>query len=372
MIAIFVIFVIGAFAGAAITRYALPAANGDEDLTALQKEIADLRAQAAPSDLSALDARVAALEKSQGAAGGASSGDVAALTNRMTAAEQALSQINTTVAQIQQRPALGLPNGVDLSQSALDNLSALANDLKGQVAGLSARLDALEANAKSADSAMNDRIALLEQKVPANLGDQLASLATKGDVGALDQRIATLEASTTALDAKRAAAAIALANLARAAQSGTAFTNELAAVKLLNVDPAMVAPISPYAARGVPPVSDLIAAYDGVARDALRAARASQGDWWSRLWANIAGLFLVRRTGEVVGNSNDAILARAGVEVHTGNLPAAVAELGRLKGPAAAAIADWRRQAQARVDLDRLISSLTTTLIATLSAPGHS
>ncbi|HXZ67367.1 MAG TPA: hypothetical protein VEH07_02135, partial [Alphaproteobacteria bacterium] len=84
------------------------------------------------------------------------------------------------------------------------------------------------------------------------------------------------------------------------------------------------------------------------------------------------GLFLIRRTGPMTGSSDEAILSRAGDDVHAGNLPAALAELAHLSPPAAKVMAGWRADAQARVELDRLIDNATTVLIANLAkAPAH-
>lgn len=324
------------------------------DIARLQQEIGELRSG---PDLSALTARIQALEKQS-----PSSASDSATATRLASVEQSLSTLGTSVSALQQS---GAPGTAGPSQAALD-------DVKAQLAQLSGRIDALEKSVSSANAALGDRVSALEQKIPANLADQLSGAATKTAVDSLQARIATLEASTTALDAKRAAAAIALANLARAAQSGGRFGDELAAVRLLDIDPDLLAPISPFAEKGVAPASEIEARFDGAARDALRAARGAAKDWWSRFWANLTSLFLVRRTGPMPGASDEAILSRAGDDVHAGNLAGALSELSHLSAPAAGVMASWQADAKARVDLDRLVSNATGALIADLSpVPAH-
>lgn len=327
------------------------------DIAKLQQQISALQGNG--SDLAALNARLQALEK-QGPAGLPDSG----LATRLASVEQSLSTLGTNVASLQQGGS-ATEAGVSASPQALD-------DIKNQLTQLMARIDALEKSVSGTNAALADRVSALEQKIPANLADQLSGAATKTQVDGLAGRIATLEASTTALDAKRAAAAIALANLARAAGSGSKFSDELSAVRLLDVDQSTLTPITPYAERGVAPAGEIIADFDGAARDALRAARGAAKDWWSRFWANLSSLFLVRRTGPMAGTSDEAILSRAGDDVHAGNLQAALNEIDRLSAPAAKVMAPWQANATARVELDRLVSNATAVLIANLAkAPAH-
>ncbi len=331
------------------------------DIAKMQQEIGDLQSNS--SDVSALNARLQALEKQGAAAPGDS-----ALASRLASVEQSLGTLSTDVSTLQQSGAstgeAGTATGAaqsGVSQAALD-------EVKNQLAQLTARIDALEKSLKDANTALSDRVSALEQKIPANLADQLAGVASKGQVDGLAARIATLEASTTALDAKRAAAAIALANLARAAGSGSKFTDELAAVRLLDVDQETLKPITPYAEKGVAPMSEIVARFDGVARAALSASRAAAKDGWSRFWASLSDLFAIRRIGPMAGNSDEAILARAGDDVHAGNLQAALGEIAHLSAPAAKVMAPWQADAKARAQLDRLVNNATAVLIANLAS----
>ena len=67
-----------------------------------------------------------------------------------------------------------------------------------------------------------------------------------------------------------------------------------------------------------------------------------------RLWARTQALVTVREGDRViVGDPASGVLATAQARLDAGDLAGAVAALHRLSGPAAAAIAPWRDQAQA-------------------------
>jgi hypothetical protein len=356
------VVLISAFAGAAIARYALPDLGGvigRSQNAQVDAQISELRSQLRAANIDELRSRVDALEKRPG-------GDVAQLAERLTAAEQATADLRASISAFQSTPQTDT-NGAPVPSDSLAAVNNAATVLNNQIADLSAHLAASETALKASDSAFNDRISAIEQRVPADLTAQIANFAPKSDLQNLDKRIASLESNTAAIDAKHAAAAVALAELARGAGSGAPFAHELAAVQTLQIDPSMIAPIAAYADKGVRPQSDIIASFDGAARAALKADRSSSGDWWTRLWSNLTSMFLVRKTGPMQGSSTEAVLSRAGDRAHAGDLKVALAELKGLRGPAAGAMASWEKEAQARADLDDLLRSLTTTLLSTFT-----
>lgn len=319
---------------------------------------ADLKAAFDKADWPQLATRISALEQ-RVAAMPAGSG-TATLGSRLQAAEQQLTALAGQIADLNN--AAAVPGA---APSGGADMSALASGFATSFTELKGRVDALAAEVQTAQN-LGTRIAALETRVPADLGAELAALAAKGDMAALDARVAKLEANTSAYDAKRAAGAIALANLARAAGSGAPFTAELDAVRLVNIDSGLADPLAPYAAKGVRPASELAAEFGEVARDALRAGRRGSGSWWDRLWASLAGLFVIRSQGARAGNSADAVLSRAEAAAHAGNLQAAIAEIARLQGPAAEAVAPWRAQAEARLALDSLLTKLSARILRDL------
>lgn len=322
-------------------------------------EVARLSAALDKAELPALKSRIAELEKRAATLPADAASDVAALHLRLSSAEQQVNLLATQLAAISV-PAAGTPGAL-----AGGDLRAMTSGLAASFAELKGRVEALGADVQVARN-LSGRLGALESRVPADLGAQLAALAAKGDLSALDGRLSKLESNTSAFDAKRAASAIALANLVRSAQSGAAFTTELEAVRLINPDPDLVGPVAAYASHGVRPVSQLASDFPQVARDAMRAAGRGSGSWWDRLWASITGLFLIRSQQPRAGDSIDAVLSRAEAAVRARNLQEAVGELSHLQGPAAAAVAAWRAQAEARLTLDSLLTKLSARILAEL------
>jgi hypothetical protein len=320
-------------------------------------QVAGLRAALDNAELPALKMRIAELEKRAATLPADAASDVAALNLRLSSAE---SQVNALATQLAAVSAPGAPAAI-----ASGDVKAMASGLAASLAELKGRVEALALDVQGAHN-LSGRLGALESRVPADLGAQLAALAAKGDLSALDGRISKLESNTSAFDAKRAASAIALANLVRSASSGASFATELEAVRLINPDPDLVGPIAAYASHGVRPVSQLANDFARVARDAMRAAGRGSGSWWDRLWASIARLFLIRSQEPRDGDSIDAVLSRAEAAVRADNLQDAVGELSHLHGPAADAVAGWRAQAEARLTLDSLLTKLSARILAEL------
>ncbi len=268
------------------------------------------------------------------------------LTDRVTGLEQALALMI----------AKGGQNAPSVEGAALAEVSAelrnLNRDLKALEGRVAARLGALEASAP-----------------PENLASILGALAPRKSVRDLESRISALESDRSGSDAKRAALGLGLASLIRAADRGEPFIAELETMALLAPGAADWKSLEPFAARGLRPSGALTAAFDEAARAALRAARGEGADtWWGRLWANIRSLVTIRRTGEVEGQSAQAIIARAEQRLKENNLRSAAQELRGLQGAAAASIAPWLGEVEGRLKLDDLVSSASAGLLSQLGS----
>lgn len=127
-------------------------------------------------------------------------------------------------------------------------------------------------------------------------------------------------------------------------------------------DPAMMAalaPIATYADQGIATLPMLRLGFDGMAAAVLDAGRADgEGGWKERLFANLAGFLTIRRTGDVQGDSLEAVLARAEVALGAGDLARAVSLLETIHGPGAKAAHAWLVDARARLGATAAIGQL--------------
>ncbi|RKQ68329.1 uroporphyrinogen-III synthase [Oceanibaculum indicum] len=241
------------------------------------------------------------------------------------------------------------------------------------------RLTKLEAEAQAlADAqagldveALRGRVSALETRqaeMPRTDPQEVSRL--REDLGALKQSLSEIEVGA----GQREALVLAAAQLAGPLQQGLPYEIELAALqRTADADPLVAeiaAQLKPRAGGGVPTLATLRQRFPDVAGAAVRAARVGESDSVVGQTLNrIAGLVSLRRIGSVEGETPEARIARAEAAVSAGDLAAAVAELDGLPADAAAVVADWRADAEARLAADRALTRLRDHLLAGLAQP---
>ncbi len=256
-------------------------------------------------------------------------------------------------------------------EQAVANLSGLSANEDSNVPGnvftqLADDVVSLRGRLDAANDQMAARLETLEASAPPpDLSVRLSALAQRSDVTDLEGRLASLERDQSGTDAKRAALALALANLTRVAETGEPFLAEINAAAILTPGRVPLADLQSHARSGVKNRSTLIIEFDQVIDDVFRAEREVQAEaWWQKLWASIRGLVTIRRTGDLEGETTEAIIARTELRMEEGRLLAASQEMHKLTGPGAAAAAAWLTELDAKVQLDALVASLTNQVLA--------
>jgi hypothetical protein len=192
------------------------------------------------------------------------------------------------------------------------------------------------------------------------------------DVAGLKARIAALE-SQGARSSEAAAAALAAAALIDASRSSHPFAAEAAA--LAQASPAL--PELPALARlaetGAPSRAALYAGFDDFAARAAVRARKPEADagLGDRLIYAASKVVQVRRVDDTVGDTPDALIARAEGALQDGDVVTALKLLDRLPPAARDALAPWRVGAERRAEIDRLSAQLRAHALAAL-APARS
>ena len=267
------------------------------------------------------------------------------------------------------RQALGeIDDRLDGVEDAVESLSGLPTPEEGQDNNVILRLNeevaSLRRDLEATRTAVGGRLDALETVAPpADLDARLRALAERSQVSALEARVGTLE--QTSNDGKRAALALALANLSRAAERGEPFAAELNAMTILAPGRVPVARLQPFAEHGLPTRAALANRFSDIVGDALKADRiAGAQSWWQRIWARIVSLVTVRRTGELEGDSTQAVLARAEMRLTEGNLEAASRELHALDAAAAERVMPFLAELDAKLELDKLSATLTAETLA--------
>ena len=177
-------------------------------------------------------------------------------------------------------------------------------------------------------------------------------------LAALTRKIDTMQTDDLSA-AKQSTLLLALSDLDDAIEAGTPYSRELENVERIATNARTLATLKTHAATGLPTMSELDASFALSARRALSGAKREQSSGaWSQFWANVAGLFTVRRVGDVPGDTPSAIIARAETRLQSNDLEGAVTELGDLDGSAAEAFSDWVESAKAKIEAKRRIDAL--------------
>lgn len=273
------------------------------------------------------------------------------IEQRTVAQQTALSDLQARLAALEAAPAPQVP-------PAGPDLGPAIEDLATQIGVLAGRIDALEARPVSqgggvdtqAQAALADARAELDQ-IRAALETQQAQIAAISDEAAQAEAQAQLTAETAM---KRAA----VTRIVTALDAGTGYAE---AVNDLTATGAEIPTVLlEQAETGVPTLAALQAAFPDLARDALRAARQSNGA------GGIGGFFEtqlgLRSLQPRDGDDPDAILSRAEAALRDGRLSDTLAEIEGLPDEAATLLAEWRSQALMRVTLMDAAQNLAQSL----------
>lgn len=218
--------------------------------------------------------------------------------------------------------------------AALDEqLSALRkglDDLAGRLDGLpdpSAALDGIRqdvAALRDGMTAMGDRIKALEDRPPVS-GGEIAALAISA--GQLEAAVAGGGGYRPALDRMRSLA-----------EDDAAIVREIAV-------------LDPRAAKGVPTLAQLAAAFAEIAPKLTTAPAEAEPGWTERLRQKTLSLVKMRPIGKDGARSP---VTRAERALARGDLKAAIAAVDGLSGPVAA----WRSDADARLAADAALAAI--------------
>jgi hypothetical protein len=168
--------------------------------------------------------------------------------------------------------------------------------------------------------------------------------------------------------------AITASALKSAVERGESFTAELAAVRRLAADPALLEPLAPFAASGVPSAAALARELSALVPELRRAADGGprEGGLLDRLQANAERLVRVRPVGEVAGDDPAAVIARVDADAARTDVSGALAELQKLPPAVRAPAEGWIGKAQARVPAIDAAQKFAAAALAVLGKPAPS
>lgn len=342
-----------------------PVQSGDST-AALEKELADLGARV--DELSGAVADAGSGNDAQASAAEGLRADLADLQARM----DELSGLEERLSSIEARPddagtATTTPLSVTVGESeggkeTRERIAALderLGDMKAEIAALQAKQESLSENVDSRLQAVRTDLTGALERETADVMDRLNQIS--------EQAAAAGRAREGEL-ARNAALVLAVGRLRDAAGTERAFTGAWESVTSLGVDGSAYPAVAEAAAEGVPTRASLRERFPDVASRAVVAATTGEDDSLiGGALRRVGNMVKVRRTGEVEGNSVEAVVARAEQRVVEDDLRSAVAELSALQGEAAEAVAPWKEDAERRIALEEGVDALQAEVFRNLS-----
>ena len=317
-------------------------------LTALEDRLATLEAAAKANagkldalgtGISAVEQKIAALEASAGSSAGASSDELAAVKTSVAELRAALSS------------ASGQQNGAGQAANKIE-----IDKLSSQLAGI------------------GDRIGKAETAVAA---------IKPADTSGLESKLAELETELSSLKARqnqlatqtRSELGEAFAKLAGAVAGSGSFGAELDALAAEAPAVRGIEVLRKLATTGVTSTGELADELDKMAASAVAASaaaseqEASEGGLMGALKTRLSSVVKIRKLDEA---DWPAVFADAAKLIRDGQLVQAMDLLGAQPGTAPEGLADWRKKAAARGELDRAMALVSQAVLSRLAATGQS
>lgn len=291
-------------------------------------------------------------------------------------------------------------SGMQLDITALKNASGQPDtQLAGQVEAVTKSLDEMKADLaglhqsvatatgdQAGLQALDGRVKEIETTIAALREQQGASQAASGDLAALGERIAGVEAlakssgeAITAADGRlstleqkvndlsgkveaqagqpKVALAIASSALKSAVERGAPFEAELETFAAIAPDAPGVAQLRTYAQKGVPTLADIQAETKPAIQAMIAAAKPvdEKAGVLDRLVSSAQSLVTVRPIGPVEGTGVPETTARMEFDIKSGDLEKALAEYDTLPEVAKTAGSEFADKIRARVEAQKLV-----------------
>lgn len=245
-------------------------------------------------------------------------------------------------------------------------LSKLATDLSGEASERQKALEALEAlatrPASNGGAASPQNPAEIEalKKSLGNLGSKVDAAQPRIDglareVDTLSGRVAGLSQRDAlgAANARMAAVQLTTETMAR----GRPLAEVLELLGRLGVEPAKLTALAPFAQAPVPGHETLLAELRAIKPQAAIAPKGDQGIL-DRVKSGAAALVEVRRSGEVAGSDDEALVAQVDQALLRRDIPTAAAVLARLSPARAGQFAVLRARAESAVTAGAALQAL--------------
>jgi hypothetical protein len=294
--------------------------------------------------------------------------EVAALDSRLAEGLTAGSGATVQIATLKEgnlrlgRDIEGLKLTSERLEQSIGGVRGSTEEIRTEIQKLT---DADGATTKRIDSLSADLTSALGQRVTVDdLAKSLEPLSAK--LAAVEADIGTLKTNESSRNeaASRILLSLELTNLRRAIERGGSFAKEMAAVRAIAPKDLDLAPLAQHAEAGLPSVASLEGGFVAAANAALDAERTGdpEASVIDQLWSGAQSIVRIRKTGEVAGNTTEAVVARMEQRLAQSDLEGVSREAADLGEKPKAAMAFWLGQVEARLTVDRSLASIEDEL----------
>lgn len=256
-----------------------------------------------------------------------------------------IAKIESTIAKLPASDA-SIPERLSAADNAMKSLGIALTALNKHSDEVAANAAETRARADASEKALTE----LRNSVQDLTKNSSAGLSP-ADVDTVQKRLGALEQVVKNAPTDRGARlALSAAALRDTVVSGAPFGAELDEVKSLGAGEKALAPLTPFAATGIPQAPALAQELRALIPAMLKvsSAQAPAGGFLERLQANAGKLVRIRPLDAPAGDDTSAVLTRIEIETARADIAAALADLDRLDPAARAPAQAWIGKAQAR------------------------
>ncbi len=316
----------------------------DQRLAQLEQRVSALGQQPrqpnAPSvDLSPIEQRLQALEAARGS-----------LDQRLQEIQDAANGAAARAEEALNRPQPQPQAPQD--EAALNDLSTAVNDVSNRLSALENEVRTNAQNATQAASGV--------QGLESRLGEQDQRLA------ALSQQIT--ENSKSVEEAGQTGTRVVLTErLSDALRSGAPFADVLEALRKNGAEPERLKALEPFAEKGAPTASAMLASFEPLEAQILRDQRVASDEWSDRVLRMLDKVVTVRPVNEPDATGVPGTVARIRQALDQGDMEGAAAAWASLPEPSRRISEEWGRQVTALAGAQQASRALSADALAALN-----
>lgn len=331
--------------GLQLSQQQEPSTQADPRIAQLEQRVNALgQSQPQAPDLSAVEGRLQALEAAR-----------EPLDQRLQEIQNAANAAASRAEEAFNRP-LPEPQAPQNDDTALNDLSnrlsALENEVRTNAQSAANASSAVEGLSNNVQD-LNRRLAEQDQR----LEQRLTSLTQQ-----IDQNSRNLETS-----GQTGTRVVLAERLADALRSGTPYADVLEALRKSGAEAERLKPLEPFAEKGAPTASTLLASFEPLEAQILRDQRVASGEWSDRVLRMLDKVVTVRPVNEPGDSGVPATLARIRQALTSGDMGEAASAWSSLPEPARRISEVWGQQATALAGAQQASRELSTDALAALN-----